>query len=74
MTYFILIFLLGVSFGCVATRILHNIKPVGTLRVDVSDPFDGPYLFLELETDPRFVMQEKRVTLKVDTKSYISQK
>lgn len=48
-------------------------KPVGTLRVDSSDP-DGPYLFLELETDPSVIKKEKYVLLKVNTKSYISQK
>ena len=48
-------------------------KPIGTLRVDSSDP-DGPYLFLELETDPGVIKKEKYVLLKVDTKSYISQK
>ena len=48
-------------------------KPIGTLRVDSSDP-DGPYLFLELETDPNVIKKEKYILLKVDTKSYISQK
>ena len=58
---------LGYSFGN------NKRKPIGTLRVDSSDP-DGPYLFLELETDPDFIKKEKYVLLKVDTKSYISQK
>lgn len=48
-------------------------KPIGTLRIDSSDP-DGPYLFLELETDPSIITKEKSVLLKVDTRSYISQK
>lgn len=48
-------------------------KPIGILRVDSSDP-DGPYLFLELETDPSIIKKEKYVFLKVDTKSYLSQK
>lgn len=48
-------------------------KPIGTLRIDSSDP-DGPYLFLELETDPNIIKKEKHVFLKVNTKSYISQK
>lgn len=47
--------------------------PIGTLRVDSSDP-DGPYMFLELETDPSVIKKEKYVLLKVDTRSYISQK
>ena len=58
---------LGYSFGN------NKRKPIGTLRVDSSDP-DGPYLFLELETDPSIITKEKSVLLKVDTRSYISQK
>ena len=64
---FICGYMLGYSFGS------NKRKPIGTLRVDSSDP-DGPYLFLELETDPDFIKKEKYVLLKVDTKSYISQK
>ena len=60
-------YILGYSLG------KNKRKPIGTLRVDSSDP-DGPYLFLELETDPDFIKKEKYVLLKVDTKSYISQK
>ena len=48
-------------------------KPIGTLRIDSSDP-DGPYMFLELETDPGVIKKEKYVVLKVDTKSYNSLK
>ena len=51
----------------------YSKKPIGTLRIDSSDP-DGPYLFLELETEPNVIKKEKYVTLKVDTRSYISQK
>ena len=60
-------YVLGYSLG------KNKRKPIGTLRVDSSDP-DGPYLFLELETDPGVIKKEKYVLLKVDTKSYISQK
>lgn len=49
-------------------------KAVGTLRIDTSDPEDGPYLFLELSTDPRALMSRKTVILDVNTESYISQK
>lgn len=69
--------LIGCMFGglCVGLIIYRKYakKPIGVLRVDSSDP-DGPYLFLELETDPSIIIKEKTVLLKVDTKSYISQK
>ena len=57
--------------GCILGE--NKRKPIGTLRVDSSDP-DGPYLFLELETDPNAIKKEKYVLMKVDTRSYISQK
>ena len=63
----ICVYMLGYSFG------KNKRKPIGTLRVDSSDP-DGPYLFLELKTDPSVITKEESVLLKVDTKSYISQK
>lgn len=49
-------------------------KPIGTLRVDRSDPYDKPYLFLEMDSDPDNLIHGKYVTFKVNTKSYISQK
>lgn len=71
---YILILLLGILIGYVVTAICTKKHPiVGTLRVDSSDPEDGPYLFLELAADPSYVMTEKYITLKVNPKSYISQ-
>lgn len=42
-------------------------EPVGTLKVNDSDP-DGPYLFLELSTYPEDIMREEYVTMKVETR------
>ena len=63
---------IGVIGYCLAVK-KYSKKPIGTLRIDSSDP-DGPYLFLELATDPNIIKKEKYVLLKVDTRSYISQK
>lgn len=49
-------------------------KPVGTLRVDQSDPDGGPYLFLEIPKDPTKLPNQKYITLKVNIENYISQK
>lgn len=49
-------------------------KPVGTLRVDQSDPDDNPYLFLELSGDPKKLPNHKYITLKVNIENYISHK
>ena len=54
-------------------KALKRRKPVGVLRIDASDP-DGPYMFLELSEDISAVMEAEQVTLKVDTRGYISQK
>lgn len=59
-----------------AITVINVTKPkkvAGILRIDNSDP-DGPYLFLELSSDPKFIMKEKYITLKVNTDSYISHK
>lgn len=65
--------IMGMVLGYVISTHKSNKKPIGTLRVDSSDP-DGPYLFLELATDTDILAKEKYVLLKVDTRSYISQK
>ena len=51
-------------------------KPIGTLRIDSSDPDDGPYLFLELNQSIADVkLQDKKfVVLAVDATNYLSQK
>lgn len=54
-------------------KALRRRKPVGVLRIDTSDP-DGPYMFLELSEDVSTIMKAERVTFKVDTTNYISQK
>ena len=71
---FIIIFLLGASFGCLISEVATKTKVKGCLRIDSSDPDEPPYLFLELEESPEVLKHKKFVTLQVDLKSYISQK
>ena len=66
--------LLGCLFGCVITVVVFRVKHIGTLRIDSSDPYEGPYMFLELKKDVGNIGRKKYVILKVNTKSYISQK
>ena len=51
-------------------------EPIGKLRIDSSDPYDGPYLFLELKQSVEAVkLQDKRyVLLEVDATDFLSQK
>lgn len=60
--------------GILLLRRSSKQETVGTLRVDSSDPDDGPYMFLELKTDPGYVMKQKQVVLDVNTESYLTQK
>lgn len=63
-----LLFLLGgVVLGVFVTLIIVRKKPVGTLRVDYSDPDSGPYLFLEIPQRNAYLIEKKKVvTFKVD--------
>ena len=63
----------GIMIGFTVSVIYHKNKVKGVLRIDKSDP-DGPYLFLELASDPDILEKQKYVTLEVNTKSYISHK
>lgn len=63
----------GMVIGFIASVIYHRKRVKGILRIDKFDP-DGPYLFLELSSDPAILEKQKYVTLEVNTKSYISHK
>lgn len=66
--------LLGILAGYLLGMIKYEKKPVGTLRVDQSDPDDSPYLFLELDDSAIInkVTKMKEVTFRVNTENYIS--
>lgn len=66
--------LAGVLLGCIAAVFGFSRLIVGVLRVDRSDPYDQPYMFLELSKSADTVTSKKYVILKVSTENYISQK
>lgn len=72
------ILIVTIIFGFISGYILGKIrfdnKPIGNLRIDESDPIDGPYLFLELESRPESFKHLDHVKLKVKAENYISQK
>lgn len=71
----IICFCVGIVMGIVLHMIISRIKPVGTIRVDHSDPDSGPYLFLELRHGGMETMRKKKYVLfKVNLKSYIPHK
>jgi hypothetical protein len=65
------IFGIGILVGIVCTTVATRTKSVGSLRVDTSDPDDGPYLFLELPKDIGEICQKKYVTFKVSLENFI---
>lgn len=70
-----LVFLFGVFIGLLIERYAFRDKPIGSLRVDRSDPDSGPYLFLELNPGGADEIYKKRyVSLRVELKNYISHK
>ena len=69
----VIILAIGIVVGSIITRIIIRLLDIGTLRIDTSDP-DGPFMFLELSKDVDTVASKKYVILKVNLKSYISQK
>ena len=73
--WFIMVGLLGLVVGFIfgVYAVYHRLK-VGTLRVDQSDPFDEPYLFLELSKPVNYVMCRKVVIMEVKVEDYIPRK
>jgi len=74
MVVFFALFIIGVAIGCAAVLLLTRYRSVGFLRVDQSDPQDGPFLFLELDQDVQSVMSNKYIILQVKVQNYPSQK
>lgn len=70
----IIMFCCGIAIGYIIAKFATKPEPVGVLRIDNSDPDDGPYLFLELssESTPQVLKHKKTVTLLVKAENYIS--
>lgn len=60
---YVVLLLAGFLLGLLVGRFIFWSKPVGSLRVDCSDPEDGPYLYLNLPKPP---------AQSIGNKSYIS--
>lgn len=70
----IIIFVIGILIGCIFTTIMFRTRSIGSLRIDTSDPDDGPYLFLEMSKDINEVCKKKYISLKINIKNFISHK
>lgn len=67
-------FICGYLLGIDVRKSKYEKKSLGVIRVDRSDPDDGPYLFLELCTTPAEITENEYVIFKVNNENYISQK
>lgn len=67
-----ILFIAGIFFGIVISIIWVRAYRVGTLRIDQSDPQDGPFMFLELDKGMGNIASKKNVILKVSLENYIS--
>lgn len=71
----IILLIVGILIGLLISKIIFRDKPIGSLRVDNSDPDSEPYLFLELYNGGLQKIQKKQyVRLNVKIKKYVSQK
>lgn len=70
----ILVFLAGVFLGISITTVMFRVFLVGALRIDNSEPEEGPYLFLELSKGIGDISSKKYVLLKVNLKNFIPHK
>ena len=67
--------LAGILIGLLVSKFVFKDKPIGSLRVDKSDPDSEPYLFLELDAGGMsdiYKKQSERIREKI--KNYISHK
>lgn len=63
--------IIGVAIGFNLGKEKYHQWPIGDLRVDHSDPVDGPHLYLELDTDVSNILHKNRVTLRVKAEDFI---
>lgn len=71
-----LMWLSGLLVGIGITIIYYRRKkeaPLGTLRIDRSDP-DGPYIFIELYEDIPVLAKREEGRVLVEFKDYVSHK
>lgn len=63
--------IIGVSIGFGIGKAKYHQSPIGDLRIDRSDPVDGPHLYLELDTNVPAVMTKKYVVFRVKVEDFV---
>lgn len=71
--WIVLALITGLAIGYFTANWSLHKKSSGCVRIDNSDG-EGPYLFLELGSDPNALSKKKYVTFEVKYENFISQK
>ena len=67
-----IIFILGVLIGLGVAVATLGIFQIGVLRIDMSDPLDNPYMFLELSKAMNDISSRRYVILRVSKKNFVT--
>lgn len=70
---FVIVCCLIIGF-CLGLVVRTGPKTSGILHLDLSNPVDGPELFIELRESPYIVAGRKEVIMDIDVINYDSQK
>lgn len=68
----VLVFFIGVAVGIAIMLLMPKDPVMGVLRIDRSDPFEGPQLFLEIDPKAGDITEHDYVTFEVLNESYIT--
>ena len=70
---FIVSLIIGIIIGIIIDRAIMKKKTVGRLRIDRSEPYEPPRMFLELKgITPDIIAMHKIVTFEVINENYLS--
>lgn len=71
---FIVVFVVGAVFGAILFHTIDRLGTVGNLRIDHSDPEDGPYMFLESYESVSKLSSKRYAVLRVVVDDYLPRK
>lgn len=68
-------FIFGFVIAIIITKIIRKKYTIGNLRIDNSDNYDGPYMFMEIKDRSKgifWISHQKYIVLDVRVEDYIS--
>lgn len=64
----------AIIVGFIVGRVTSHEKTIGNLRIDRSDPYSEPLLFLELDTSIHTIMRKQCVAFRVKIEDFMPRK